>query len=296
MKKDDLYEEIGNIDDKYLDIADNYKRKNSKTWIGIIASAAAIVLIVGGALFMNRKFDKNNIDVIDNVTSEIETTTDKEVVVAPGLKDMALMIVYNGHVYQDITGEYIYAKDAENIVGEYLGYASGEIDEFNVSNRKWEDFSSNISGEVYSLKDYDVNEKICIKAENGDIMFFTLAENVELKGMITEYGESTYDKKLVVENGKCVFSNALTSALSAYGTDEKYRVVVKFFKDNASAQWSEEMSKCIPDGIITAIETYDDGQKNTVIFTLHAEYEQLKNFDASDAYGYYLMLYDEYVE
>ena len=127
------------------------------------------------------------------------------------------------------------------------------------------------------------------------------------KPMISNYGEMTSEIDMAVNNGHLHTSKALEAAMENYGEDANYRVLIMLFHDGAhissgEALALEEAKRLSELGYIVAMETYtkeeDHGEyvsaTKTYYFTLHATYEQLKNFLVSDNLGYSMMLYDEY--
>jgi hypothetical protein len=119
--------------------------------------------------------------------------------------------------------------------------------------------------------------------------------------MISTFGETKMNSDISVESGGVVFSDALTGAMAHYGGDIKYRVIVELFSDGveldcASGEGKAEMERFAGEGYIVAFENYNDGYVDHNYFTLHATLEQLKDFPASEQYGYCVMLYGERLE
>ena len=120
--------------------------------------------------------------------------------------------------------------------------------------------------------------------------------------MISSYGSGTVSGSYAAPaNGEFGFSIPLRSAMEEYGDSVLYRVVIDVFKgkeqlasDNSIVKAEEE--RLSAKGYTVAVETYYDGSKNHFYFTLHAEYDELKNFAASEDYGYFISLYDERTE
>lgn len=77
--------------------------------------------------------------------------------------DMIALVVYNGGIY---TGAKVYsgaeAEAIETLLGEHLGYATGEITCFSSQEDYAADFSSTIRGDVYSVKGYSTDFRLCI--------------------------------------------------------------------------------------------------------------------------------------
>ena len=127
------------------------------------------------------------------------------------------------------------------------------------------------------------------------------------KPMISNYGEMASEIDMAVNNGHLHISKALKAAMENYGENANYRVLIMLFRDGAhissgEALALEEAKRLSELGYIVAMETYTEEEDHgeyvsatkTYYFTLHATYEQLKDFTASDNLGYSMMLYDEY--
>ena len=83
--------------------------------------------------------------------------------------DMIGLVVYQGRIY---THSEIYDGDEAQkilpLVGEHLGTAKGNIDEWSTQDDYTSEFASTIRGEVYSVKGYDTNFRICTYGETED--------------------------------------------------------------------------------------------------------------------------------
>lgn len=104
-----------------------------------------------------------------------------------------------------------------------------------------------------------------------------------------------------IENAAVYYSEGLQAALQEYQDTVNYRVVVKVYKNSYeiaanSSEVNSEMERLGAAGYIVAYETYNDGIDETYLFTVHATYEQLKNYAVSEQYGYYILLYDQVVK
>lgn len=103
------------------------------------------------------------------------------------------------------------------------------------------------------------------------------------------------------KNGEVGISISLRGAMDEYGDDARYRVVVDLFRDeerllSEGFEAHDEIDRLAALGYISGLESYyDQGVLENAYFTLHATYDQLKSFAASDDYGYMLFLYAERV-
>ena len=120
--------------------------------------------------------------------------------------------------------------------------------------------------------------------------------------MISSYGSGTISGSYAAPaNGKSVFSVPLSGAMAEYGDSVMYRVVIDVFKNRErlapdSGAVKAEQERLSAKGYTVAVENYYVGSKNHFYFTLHAEYDELKNFAAGEDYGYFIYLYDERIE
>lgn len=133
-------------------------------------------------------------------------------------------------------------------------------------------------------------------------------EILNVKPMISNYGENTSNIDMAVNNGSIYISEAPDSAMRDYGETVNYRVLIELFHDGVQISSGdtlalEEAQRLSELGYIVAMETYTEkinqgeylSANVNYHFTIHATYGQLKDFSASDTLGYSLMLYDEYL-
>lgn len=164
MNRKDLSRMIDLIDDRYLHEAaiSRHKFGISQTARAISAACLAI-LIFGAASFAASQDSAPPHDTVYIPKIEITQTADDIQL------DMFGFIVYDGRVYTQ--AEYIDYSESPNIrnlAGEYLGTASANVNNSCVnpplsSDEVYpENFTSNVSGDVYSVKGYDKSFRICI--------------------------------------------------------------------------------------------------------------------------------------
>lgn len=126
------------------------------------------------------------------------------------------------------------------------------------------------------------------------------------KPMISGFGESVANVDMSVTNGGIWYSPSLEGAMDHYGDTVNYRVLVELFRDgvqiaSGGSQAVAEAARLSELGYIVAMETsretVTDGEITTVYatyyFTIHATYEQMRQFQPAEDLGYKFMLYDE---
>ncbi len=114
--------------------------------------------------------------------------------------DMIGLVVYKGGIYtqaEDYLGDE--AEAIKNLVGEYLGHASGTIDEWSSQNDYTEEFASTYTGDVYSVNGYSTDFRICIcqevEGENGEaVLWIQFLER--LNGIGITYGGDIFKDRL----------------------------------------------------------------------------------------------------
>jgi len=221
MKKSKLLDSIGYVDSQLINEADTYvpaKKKNG--WLKWGAMAACLCLVLAGTFGVNKYY--HHLQEQMNPTDNTEGTQNEgrpPVSTAEGLYipafelpekvegvalDMIGLVVYNGNIYTQ--AEDYYDDEAlriESLVGDYLGYASGSIDEWSKQEEYAHDFASSVAGKVYSVKGYDTDFRICIREETRD-------ENGEptlwiqfldrLNGITLATGEDLFENKLHIRD------------------------------------------------------------------------------------------------
>ncbi len=86
-----------------------------------------------------------------------------------GELDMIGLVVYRGGVYTqalDAHGEEARALDA--LTGEYLGEATGSIDEWSAQDAYSKEFAGSVAGPIHAVEGYDTDFRICLRQEYAD--------------------------------------------------------------------------------------------------------------------------------
>ena len=145
------------------------KHLRLKTVIPIAASLAVII----GVLTVYSVFQKTT-NPIPNVSSTIINTdgsiTIPKIKLPNGSDQMASMIplvVYKGRIYTTSVTR-IGLDDAKKLIGDKLGTAKGNLDEWSKQDDYAVELASDISGDVYSVKGYDSNFRIMIVSKSSD--------------------------------------------------------------------------------------------------------------------------------
>lgn len=119
--------------------------------------------------------------------------------------DMIGLIVYDGRIYTQSTyyeGEQ--AVPISHLVGDYLGYAKGNIDEWSNQDDYTVEFASTVVGDFYKVKGYDSEFRICMKGqyetEDGSIIEYVHFYD-NLNGISLAKGKDLFEDRLYLMNG-----------------------------------------------------------------------------------------------
>ena len=102
------------------------------------------------------------------------------------MADMIGFFIYEGRCY--VQYEHIYEET--EIVGEYLGTATGTIDEWT-PKEGYVDFAGSIRGDFYSVKGYAPEFMLCTTDTNGVVSTYICNSGITLK-----YGKELYEDRL----------------------------------------------------------------------------------------------------
>ena len=189
MNRKDLYQSMNQIDDEILERSEAWKKKKSLAWMKRGVMAACLCLVVGGAIFGITKLRTNEERSGYVVSEDGITIPAKKVSLATedvAMADMAAFFIYNGRCY--VQYEDIYEETG--IVGEYLGTATGTIDEWTPKDG-YVDFAGSICGDFYSVNGYAPEFMLCTKDADGVVRTYICNSGITLK-----YGKELYEDRL----------------------------------------------------------------------------------------------------
>lgn len=201
MKKEELYETLGNIDEKFINEAETiHMQKRKHVWMKLAAAAACLCIAVISCIGVSNLYKSEN---------QADAGISIPAVEIPGTAgsaetDMIGLVVYNGNVYTQ--SESYYGSDAlatDHLTGKYLGYATGSIDEFSTDENYEEEFASTIEGKVFEVKGYDADFRICIRNEiedeNGKKQL-SIDYLEHLNGIKIKNGSELFEQRLHLSN------------------------------------------------------------------------------------------------
>lgn len=114
--------------------------------------------------------------------------------------DMIGMVVYRGGIYTQSYNFYgDEAHKVDHLIGAYLGYAKGNIDEWASQDDLAVEFASSIEGEIYEVIGYDTSFRICVRweCEDGSVQIEFLDR---LNDITLTTGEDLFETRLHLRN------------------------------------------------------------------------------------------------
>ncbi|MGI6027769.1 MAG: hypothetical protein ACOX7G_12500 [Candidatus Scatomorpha sp.] len=195
MKNDRLSRCLGDIDDKFIDEAADYKKKSRRRGVYYLAAALAACVIIALAVQMRPSATISQRPDDPPAESSAPAEADDGIHIpaielpepADGLAvDMIACVVYDGAVYTQ--GEQL--DNAAPLLGEYLGRATGSLDEWSRES-DYVEFAGTMSGELYTVVGYDPGFRICCLGGDGSALLLE-----RLNGITLNTGADLFDTRL----------------------------------------------------------------------------------------------------
>lgn len=186
---------LENIDPRFIDEAADYKKKSRGRGVYYFAAAlAACVLLVIAAQLRPAGVADPGLTAVP--PDETAAASSAQGVYVPAIElpeaepgvamDMIACVVYEGTVYTQ--GEWL--DDASALVGEYLGRATGSIDEWS-DESEYVELAGTMSGDIYTVRGYDPDFRICCLNDDGSAMLLE-----RLNGISLDTGADLFDTRL----------------------------------------------------------------------------------------------------
>lgn len=154
------------------------------------AAAACLCLLASGIMLLKQPAEPGTNDACGiNVSEDGVTIPPMEVNLSKSSNMNAEMIaffIYHGKTYE--LYEHLYNNT--DIVGEYLGTATGLIDEWT-PQEGYVEFAGSVQGAFYAVKGYDPSFMLCMKDAPGTVTTFVCNTGITLK-----YGYELYEDRL----------------------------------------------------------------------------------------------------
>lgn len=212
MKKEKLHDALNLLDDDLIEQVDELRRKSKKKerkenrrfWLKTGIQAACLCVVVLGILSLGKfagspgALDDSDGSGNEQSAEQAENAGSQDVgVTIPKTKmevkeylmaevDMIAFFIYQGRSYV----QYEWIDDGESLVGEYLGTATGTIDEWTKED-DYVELSGSIGGDFYSVNGYDTAFMLCMKMENGNISTY-----INDNGITLTKGSELFEQRL----------------------------------------------------------------------------------------------------
>lgn len=231
MKKEELFEAMGEIDEKYIEAAEEeIPKKTVRTvhWTRWAAAAACAVVVLGTILMVAKLTDGTNKrpNSPDNpaVITANGVTIPKLTLPEGGTEaaDMIGLIVYRGSIYTQagwFRGDE--ASALESLIGTYIGEARGNLDEWSTQADYATELAATASGPVYTVNGYDPAFRICTKSE-----------------FLNEAGE----KETLIEFFECMNGITLSTGADLFETRLRVNERVKEVQYQTFDNWNEALN------------------------------------------------------
>ena len=229
-------EAMSELDNRYIDEAVNYKKKAKNTvWIKWGAVAACLCFMIIGTIIWQQLALTYNRGECLNVPAPENGVTIPNMNVslsANEAADMVAFFIYQGRCY--VQYEWIY--DDVDFVGEYLGTATGLINEWTPKDG-YVELAGSISGDFYAVNGYDPSFMLCMKEVNGAVATYICNNGITLK-----YGSELYEDRLRLSGN---FESVQYESRDSwyYSRDEYYQLdnaddtILDFIAEMDSAQF-----------------------------------------------------------
>ena len=195
--KDSILDSVGRIDDDLIERVDALRRKKNVKpgWIRWGAAAACVCLVAGGTLLWAGQANKGdmiscgigeaeNSGIVSSADGVTLPKTDVSLS-AKAAADMIAFFIYQGNCYV----QYEWIDDAD-LVGEYLGTATGLIDEWTPKDG-YTELAGSVRGPFYSVKGIDPGFMLCKKDDTGAVSTYICDNGITLKT-----GSDLYEDRL----------------------------------------------------------------------------------------------------
>lgn len=207
MRGTDLLDNMELTDPAYVEAADALPvgRKRFARW-GVLA--ACFCLVAAGALVWSQggltvSGSAGDCVAVDSAASADHGLTNGEggVTIPPievtlsaqdGIAmDMIGFFIYQGRCYT----QYNWIQAGEHLVGEYLGTATGLIDEWTPKDG-YVELAGSVRGDFYAVNGFDPAFMLCMTGEDGLVETYVCNTGITLK-----YGSELYEDRLHLSGG-----------------------------------------------------------------------------------------------
>lgn len=187
MRGNELLDKMELVEPAYVEAADQQPRRRKSGWVMWGVAAACVCLVVVGAMTWSRSEPDSQANSGITVTEEGVTIPPLDVSLsADEAADMIAFFIYQGRCY--VQYDWIYGNT--DLVGEYLGTATGLIDEWT-PKEGYVELAGSVRGDFYAVKGYDPSFMLCMTDTEGVVSTYVCNRGITLK-----YGSELYEDRL----------------------------------------------------------------------------------------------------
>lgn len=190
-RREQLFNSITDVDERFIEEAQTeMRRKKSHRAVRWVGLAACLCLVAGGALLWSEFHQPSG------ANDGPAIVTGEGVAIPPRVLDvqnntseanMIAFFIYQGRWYE----HYAFVDMNENLVGEYLGTATGSIDKWSEKD-EYVELSGSVQGDFYAVNGYDPNFMLCKRSGIDGELSLYICNN----GITLSRGSELYEDRL----------------------------------------------------------------------------------------------------
>ena len=181
---------MGEIDSVYIQEAMVYRReRKGKTRVKWGVLAACVCLAATAAFSWRQSVGPEGDSPVEAVVMTEEGAVIPPLSVSLSSRaqtDMLAFFIYQGRTYT----QYEWIEDGGAVVGEWLGRATGLIDEWTPRDG-YVELAGSVSGDFYAVNGYDPSFMLCMQYEDGQVSTYICN-----RGITLQYGCELYEDRL----------------------------------------------------------------------------------------------------
>ena len=178
MRGNEFLDKMELIAPAYVEAADTRPKKKN-IWVKWGAMAACLSLIFIGTMIWRQSTPTHNEGPGVTVSEDGVTIPRTNIPLSASADEAADMIgffIYQGRCY--VQYEWIY--NDVNFIGEYLGTATGFIDEWTPADG-YVDFAGSVKGDFYAVKGISPEFMLCMRSDDGSVTTYINDNGITLK-------------------------------------------------------------------------------------------------------------------
>lgn len=219
------------------------------------AAAACLCLLAAGA-FMRKQPLPSGTHSKDGITVSEDGVTIPPLKVSlskpseNSVADMLAFFIYQGRCY----AQYEWIYDNADMVGKYLGTATGLINEWTPQDG-YVELAGSVRGDFYEVKGYDPSFMLCMIDETDAVSTYVCNTGITLK-----YGSELYEDRLHLAGNYCAIeyesrASWYYSKKEIFQLDDAENVIADFLEQLNSAEFMPRSSLPLKDGESSVFDT-----------------------------------------